>query len=260
MLKKLSIALGCGFLLPGIAEAASSGHVEEVRLEAKDGLAIFADLHKSASPNAPTIILFHQAGSNGRGEYAYIVDELRGLGANVMTVDLRSGGDAFDTVNRTTAAAGDAEYGYCDAYHDVEAAVDYVANRELTGPLFLWGSSYSAALVVQYAGLNPERTAGYLAFSPASGAPMEGCEPEQFLASAGPGLIARPESELQYEWIREQYAEFESSGAYGITIKNGVHGSSALNDDRTKHDMSAYREEVYRFIRETAVKDKTSRE
>ena len=232
--------------------------IETVSFQADDKLTIHADLHSSLHPTyAPTIVLFHQARSNSRGEFAYLIPELKALGANVVTVDLRSGGDAFGETNRTAQAVGDTEYSYCETYQDVEAAVDFVDRRNLKGPLFLWGSSYSAALVVKYAGQNPEKTAGYLAFSPASGPPMEGCEPEQYLDTAGPGLIARPASELEYDWIASQYSTFAAAGAHAMTIEGGVHGASALNDARTNEDMTSYREEVFDFIHNAALKKET---
>ena len=94
----------------------------EVSFMSADGIRVFADVYASADgPDAPTILLFHQAGGDARGEYTHIAVRLLREGYNVMAIDQRTGGDRFGGVNRTMAALGDVEFDYCDAYPDLIA-------------------------------------------------------------------------------------------------------------------------------------------
>ena len=105
---------------------------------------------------------------------------------------------------------------------------------------------------MRYAAEHPDQIAGYLAFSPASGEPMMGCEPEPGAENANAGIVFRPERELEYEHVAAQLEVLKAKGAIAVVVENGVHGSSMLVDERTGHDMSVYRERAYEFIRGTA--------
>lgn len=224
----------------------------EVTFEADDGVRVYADLYK-ADAAAPVVLLLHQARSNGRGEYGSLAPELHAQGTNLLVVDLRSGGDSFDGVNRT-AAALDTTFSYCDVPPDIAAAAAYMRDQGFDGPMFVWGSSYSAALAIRYAAEHPEDIAAYLAFSPASGEPMAGCQPDEGAENANAGIVFRPESELEYGNVAAQLETFKEMGAQTVVVPNGVHGSSMLVDERTGHDMSAYREQAYAFVRSIAEK------
>ena len=75
-----------------------------------------------------------------------------------------------------------------------------ITPRLLRDPLVLWGSSYRASLVLQVAARRSADVRAVLAFSPASGDPMAGCEPGPYmgwLARAGVAtLVLRPRVEL----------------------------------------------------------------
>ncbi|MCA8900780.1 MAG: alpha/beta hydrolase [Hyphomonas sp.] len=249
----LAFLAGCtsaGATAPGTVDPADTA---ERTFAAADGVTLFADALPAATPaEAPVVILLHQAGSSARGEYATLAPELVAAGFNVLQVDLRSGGDLFGGINRTVEAAGGAEYTYCEAYPDLDAAASAARAEGWSGPLFVWGSSYSAALAIRYASSHPGTVAGYLAFSPASGEPMAGCQASVEDAAAVPGIALRPEREMAVPSVQAQMEAFGEAGVRTRVVPNGVHGSSMLVDARTKHDMSALRAEMIAFIRETA--------
>ena len=140
-----------------------------------------ADVYEtSVGKAAPIILLFHQGGGDARGEYGPIIPRLVAQNFNVMAVDTRGGGTRFGGRNR--AAATDSTFRYCDALAEVEGAVDAARRQGFSGPLVLWGSSYTAALVMQVALRRSTEVRAVLAFSPASGPPMAGCEPEGIAA------------------------------------------------------------------------------
>ncbi|GAG94946.1 unnamed protein product, partial [marine sediment metagenome] len=55
---------------------------------------------------------------------------------------------------------------YLDAFHDMESAVKYIKSQYAKAKIVIWGSSYSASLVIKLAGDNPTLINGVLAFSP----------------------------------------------------------------------------------------------
>ncbi len=216
-----------------------------------DGVSIFGDLHAGdLDRSAPLVLLFHQGGSSGRGEYAEIVPWLNGAGFRAMTWDLRAGGDLHGVANRTVdALAEGVPADYCDAYADLEAALDHVIAAGLAERVVLWGSSYSGALVFRLAAEHPEQTLGVIAFSPASGGPVASCRAALWLANVhAPALALRPASEMQRETSLEQRAALTAGGVEFAVIANGVHGSSMLLDSRTQADMSEARERVLTWL------------
>ncbi len=134
----------------------------------KDGLALRADLYAPhKDPKTPFIVLFHQAGWS-RGEYQAIAPRLNRMGFNCMAVDQRSGGEVNGIVNETAkrAKASKLPTEFVDAKQDMESALEYARKQLTTGPLLAWGSSYSAALVLQICGENALLADGVLAFAP----------------------------------------------------------------------------------------------
>ncbi|NNE97500.1 MAG: hypothetical protein HKN25_00630, partial [Pyrinomonadaceae bacterium] len=122
----------------------------EVTFASKDGIKLYADIYDSEKgKSTPLIMLFHQGGGDVRGEYATIIPRLLKLGYNIMATDTRQGGNRFGT-NRTMADITK-EFSYCDAYQDLEAALDFAKKEGFTGKKIAWGSSFTAALVFQLA-------------------------------------------------------------------------------------------------------------
>lgn len=201
-------------------------------LTAEDGLEVATDWHLTGQDNPLGVVaLFHQGGGDVRGEYERILPRILELGYDVIAADLRRGGDRFGMENRTAPPGADSLYTYCDALPDV-LAVRAEASR-YSDEVILWGSSFSAALVVQAAAIEQSGLAGVLAFSPASGDPMEGCRPETASGSLSvPLLVLRPANEAAIPSVRAQLAEFEAQGHVTHVADPGVHGSSMLDAQR----------------------------
>ncbi len=226
---------------------------KEVSYQTKDNILVYSDLYintKSSSKN--WILLFHQAGANGEAEYAAIIPRLLNNGYNVLVVNQRVGGKRLGGKNKTVdSLKSKKEFRYCDAYPDMEASLKYILENESgIEKIILWGSSYSAALIFKVAANFPDNVKGLLAFSPASGKPMVGCEPEDYLQNiSAPVLVLRPPEEMQYGWIQSQTEEFKNAGFETYTARNGVHGSSMLNIFRTRGSIEENWQVVFRFLR-----------
>ncbi|HEX9657014.1 MAG TPA: alpha/beta hydrolase [Bacteroidota bacterium] len=216
-----------------------------------DDISITADVYLSAQgKTAPVILLFHQAGGDARGEYASHIPRLLHEGYNVIATDQRSGGNRFESTNRTVAALEGRQYSYCDAYQDLEAALQYTIDNGFTRKRFVWGSSYTAALVIKLGAEHPKELAGILSFSPASGEAMDDCKPEPFVPKVRlPTLIMRPGSEMTRESSKEQFILFQKHGFQTYVAENGVHGSSMLNPSRVQGDVERHWKVVLDFIR-----------
>jgi pimeloyl-ACP methyl ester carboxylesterase len=223
-------------------------------VKAPDGAMVFGEPYLGElDADAPLVLLFHQARSSGRGEYEGIARWLNESGFRAIAWDLRSGGDLHGQPNRTAEALGTEPPGYCDVYPDLQAALDHVVASGLAKKAFVWGSSYSAALVFQLAARNPEHVAGVLAFSPAGGGPVADCLARDWLDRiTAPAIAFRPASELTADWSVEQRAVLEEGGVEFHVVENGVHGSSMLVDDRTGHDMSGARAVVEEWLTRVA--------
>lgn len=227
--------------------------IREVAFRADDGTLLFSDLFLSDSgKHAPVIMLFHQGGGDARGEYRNIMPRLAKLGYNLIAVDLRKGGNRFGSDNRTVTALGNRQTSYCEAYSDLKATLGYLRDEGFIGKRIAWGSSFSAALVTRLAAEYPDVLSGALAFSPASGGPMKGCRPGEYLSAVKIPLLAlRPASEMQRESVKAQLALFEKSGHRTFVARNGVHGSSMLDESRVEGGVEENWKEVIAFLRET---------
>lgn len=238
------------FLLPALFVAASA-QPEPITTATADGITIYGErFFGGLGDDAPLVLLFHQGGSNGRGEYGALGSWLNAHGFRAIAWDQRSGGDTFGASNRTVATlpAGTST-AYCDTYPDLVAALDYVTTHDLADDVFVWGSSYSAALVVRLAAEHPDAVAGALAFSPASGGPMASCRARQWLDRIRtPLAVFRPASEMARTASVEQRDLFTAAGADFQVIEHGAHGSSMLVDARTQHPMGAARERVIAWL------------
>lgn len=231
----------------GAAQAAAP---RAVRFAAADGATVFADLQlASGSGEAPLVMLFHQAGASGRGEYAEIVPRLLDAGYSVLVVDLRSGGGRFGGINRTVARRRGGDPGYCAVYPDLEGALRYAQTAGRWNGIVAWGSSYSAALVIQLAAKHPDDLLAVLAFSPASGGPMEACAPDLFAANVTiPTLVLRPEDEMRTPRTRRQLERLADLGFETFVANDGVHGSSMLVEGRARGPVEATWETVLGFL------------
>lgn len=235
------------------AEAPPAGEAKpdtEISFITSDSLTIFGDFFP-ISKEATTLLLFHQGGSNTRGEYGPIIPRLQKEGFNILTIDQRRGGQTYGRYNRTVARFDLNQYSYCDAMPDLEGALGYLDQQGYTGKKILWGSSYSAALVIRLGHEHSEEVSAVLAFSPASGGPMEGCNPnELFETLEVPLLVLRPGNEAQIESVQQQLAMAEEYGHQTYVAEQGVHGSSMLVEGRAKGGTEECWEVVMSFVKE----------
>ncbi|MEM8901056.1 MAG: alpha/beta fold hydrolase [Bacteroidota bacterium] len=220
----------------------------EISFITSDSIEIFGDFYPGQE-SAGCVLLFHQGGSNVRGEYAGIVPVLQEKGYHILAIDQRTGGQRYGSYNRTVAQFPLKRYSYCDASLDMEAAVEFAQKKVPGSKLILWGSSYSAALAILYAEKYPENVAAVMAFSPASGEPMEGCRPESALGNVKvPLILLRPQSEMESDVIQGQFTLAAEAGHETFTATNGVHGSSMLVESRINSDPTPSWEVVHDFL------------
>ncbi|MGA7305966.1 MAG: alpha/beta fold hydrolase [Rhodothermales bacterium] len=246
---KLLLAATAALLLPFTTASAQAGDDDaEITILTSDSVVVYGDVYDPDEAQ-PLILLFHQAGANARAEYGPIIPRLLDEGFSVIAIDQREGGDRLGGVNRTIEANGLQEGSYCDAAPDLEATLDYAIERYGQRDIILWGSSYSAALVIRLAAERGEDVAGVLAFSPASGDPMAGCRPEEAAAQlTTPAMMLRPSSEMEIESIRTQMDSFSSEGHRTFVAVGGVHGSSMLNSSRVTADTEPTWDAVLTFL------------
>lgn len=232
----------------------------EVTTTSADGTRLYGDHYRTRGPGAPMALLFHLAGGDARGEYADIARRLVDEGYEVLAWDLRGGGDRFESENRTVArraACGDCEgggpsdedFGYCDAYPDLEAALEYARLHGSGGEVHVVGSSYTAALVVRLAAEHPDLVASAAAFSPASSR-MGACAVAQWQPEIdGPRLlVVRPESEMEIDSVAAQAARLRAAGVEVFVAPGAVHGASALNAARSEGDVEATWSRLLAFL------------
>lgn len=198
-----------------------------VEFNAADGLTITADLYEK-SGSKKVIVLFHQAGWS-RGEYKEIAPKLNALGYTCLAVDQRSGGGVNDVKNETNARAKKAgkKTAYADAFPDIEAAVAYVKAQYSPDQLIIWGSSYSSALVLKYAGDYPDNIDAVLSFSPG-----EYFGSKSFISSSAknikvPSFITSAKNEKNSWWGIHQSIP-QGKKKFFLPDTKGNHGARAL--------------------------------
>lgn len=242
------------FLTAALAMTSGAAIADTVTTTAADGTKVYGETYYATLPEtAPMISLFHQARSNGRGEYGPLTDWLNSLGFRVIAWDQRSGGGEYGSENRTAAEAlGDKRF--CAAYPDVQAGVAYAHHAAKGAPLVIWGSSYSASLVFTAAAQHPDEVDAVVAMSTATGGMLDKCGAKKGLPGlADPALAA---------WAKQEEAQAKKLGdllsAKNVEVyivPNGVHGSSMLVDARTKHDMSEARAHVAEWLVKVTAKN-----
>lgn len=203
-----------------------------ITFPSKDGLQLTADVYIMHDKTAPFIVLFHQA-QWSRGEYEEIAPRLNMLGFNCMAVDLRSGGQVNNVKNQSFIRAQEQmkPTKYVDAYKDVESAVDYAKKFYAQGKLIIWGSSYSSALVLKYAGDNEDKIDAVMSFSPGEYFGNQGKSKQWITESAAhitqPVFITSARSEKS-SWSGIFAAIQSDKKEYFLPTTAGNHGSRAL--------------------------------
>ncbi len=245
----VAFAAWCGQAQAWASEMAHEGQSpdgQDVATTAADGGKVFGTAYFDGLPeDAPVILLFHQARSNGRGEYGPLISWLNGLGFRVIAWDQRSGGGLYGGTNRTVAAHGGST-GYCQAYPDLEAALAFARAQYHPRKLLVWGSSYSGGLVFKLAARHADEIDGVVAFSPAFAV----CGTDRDWRKVRlPILVVWPDSEARGSYASRIIAGLREKGAQVIIVQGGRHGSSTLVDSRTGQDMSRSRQAVAAALR-----------
>ena len=224
--------------------------VKKIEFPSADGIQITADVYAPHDQSAPFIILFHQAGWS-RGAYLEIAPKLNAMGFNCMAVDLRSGGSINGIDNETHKRAKEAGLPtkYINAYPDIEAAAAYAKGRLAKGELIIWGSSYSSALVLAYAGEHQD-VDGVLSFSPGEYFTGQG-KSNTYISDAAakiqvPVFITSAKGEKE-SWSGIYDAIPSEQKAYFLPETKGNHGSRALWEKMD--DSDAYWTAVDSFLK-----------
>ncbi len=224
---RISLALLLLTLSAAPSSAQESSH-KTIEIPSSDGVTITADLYATHSPSeAPMVILFHQAEAS-RGEYREIAPILNRKNLNAIAVDLRSGSKMNGIINRTFVSAKRArkQTNYLDAYQDMVTALKYVNKKLSPLRIYVWGSSFSASLVLKLAAEHPKQIRAVFAFSP-----REYFRKEKFLKYAKrirrPTFIASAKSE-QHIWKALHDAIPTNTKVGFIPKGKGHHGARAL--------------------------------
>lgn len=157
-----------GWMLALVAvPAAADPEFTSVDFPSSDGIRVRADLYEPVDPSSTLILLFHQAGWS-RGEYREIAPKLVAEGYRVLAVDQRSGKGVNRVVNETHKRAKKKKLpaNYLDAYIDLVSALTYARESLKAGRVVVWGSSYSASLVLRLAAERATDVNAVMAFSP----------------------------------------------------------------------------------------------
>jgi len=217
------------FLVPFLLSANSN---DIISFASKDSILISAKSYIISSKQRPFIILFHQAGWS-HGEYQEIAPRLNELGYSCLAVDLRSGGKVNGVINTTYKNASDRNKptSYLDAYIDMQSAVDYVKNRYAPKNLIVWGSSYSASLVLKLASENSKKIKGVIAFSPGEYFTKLGKNKRYIAESISelkcPVFITSAKNEYK-NWINIFESIPSENKMFFLPKTEGNHGSRAL--------------------------------
>ncbi|MGD8412935.1 MAG: alpha/beta hydrolase [Candidatus Latescibacterota bacterium] len=227
-----------------------------VKFRTEDNVWVHADLYTvKKGKREPIVLLFHQAGSNGRAEYAYHIPKLIENGYNVLVVDQRSGGSQFGGENRTVEGESGKQYSYCEVYPDLEAALEFVEGKGYSGSRFAWGSSYSAALVLRLGMEHPDELAGVLSFSPAVGSVMDPCSTTVYVTNIEiPAFVAVPSFEVAKHRGMAKRSNRKLAAASADYVDRmyvaepAVHGASMLDPGRVDGDVSKHWDAVLGFM------------
>ncbi|MEO1030586.1 MAG: hypothetical protein AAFX55_04240 [Bacteroidota bacterium] len=237
---------------PETNDVIKSNQAKEISFITSDSIKVFGDLYE-LDKNAKTILLFHQGGSNARGEYLTIIPKLIKMGFNILAIDQRVGGQVYGNYNRTIANIPDYNfedgYSYCDAHSNIEGALDFIIESGFTGEKILWGSSYSASLAINLGNKRPNDINKVIAFSPATGNSMKNCLPNASLETLEvPLLLLRPPHEMGRENVIAQFELAKANGHQTYVAKYGVHGASMLVESRVKNDTDQTWDVVTSFL------------
>lgn len=236
------------FVILSFKTASSQNNKESITFLSNDNVLVTADAYLTTNPEAPFIILFHQA-TFSRGEYIEIAPLLNDLGFNCLAIDQRSGMQVNGLTNQThkDAKSKGKAVKYKDAYPDLEAAVIFVKEKYSPKNLIVWGSSYSSSLVFILAAKHKEIKA-VLAFSPGEYFKFENKTIAEWAKEVScPVFITSSRKEGKACSVIFKNLSNKNSVQY-IPAFSGNHGSKALWKKNTGY--KSYREEVKNFLKQ----------
>ncbi len=242
MLRALALIAGMG-LVPPLAPSGSS-----LVLTASDGVKVYARSYPTATAHAPVVLLFHQAGSS-KTEYDPIAPRIAELGMNVLAIDQRSGGNLYVPGNETVEHLGASVSDYMKALPDMEAALLWAKRTHSGVPIYIVGSSYSAALVFLLAARHPHDVAAVAAFSP-----NEYLSDKNAVHAAArqihvPVFIDSSSDATEIQAGRSIYAVIPSTRKVDYVPSAGIHGASTLRVDRDPSGAQANWDAFSAFLR-----------
>jgi dienelactone hydrolase len=220
-----------------------------VKFPSADGLLVTADLYEAGERSRPVMVLFHQSGSS-RGEYRRIAPELVELGFNALAVDLRWGGtDPWNgVVTETSARNGTAEIiandgrdrqwaTILESETDMAAALRWLRANGFSGPLVVWGSSFSATLVFQVAADEPDLVTALVSYSPGE---YDGRNPGRVRGWARrvtqPAYVSCGAKRDEQDLARPIYEAVPHAQKTLYVPTKGGHGASIVLDDPPNWD------------------------
>jgi len=220
------------------------------QMPAADGVRVYAQAYESTNPKAPLILLFHQAGS-GKSEYAPLAPRLVELGFNALAVDLRSGGDMYLPPNETVLNLGHSAK-YEDALPDMEAALAWAKANHPASPVYVWGSSYSAALVFLLAAKHPKEISAVIAFSPSEYLDDKNSVHRAAAKVRVPVFVDSAANKQEIAAARSILDAVSAKQKTQYQPRAGIHGSSTLRVDRNPSGAELNWNAVTRFLRQVS--------
>jgi len=206
------------------AAVAPEAQGKPVWLHATDKLNVKGTYWQAQNAKA-IILLFHQAGSS-KDEYTTIAPRLVEMGYSALAIDQRAGGSMYGTNETVQQMPKGWANSMEDAAQDLEGALRWA--EPLGKPIILWGSSYSASLVIPLANTYPDKVKAVLSFSPGEyfadknriGRAAGALRVPIFITSA-----SKPDEEAKAKAIADAVPDHLAT-LYVPTA--GVHGSSTL--------------------------------
>lgn len=234
--------------LPEPDEALAAKYpAQKVTFKTPNNDTVVGELYE-ANPNAPVILLCHQFGWN-KFEYADIAPVLNEMGFTALAVDLTGGGSFGNHTNETVENRGEFEQEKLLDYAEEElaASIDFL-KKKYGKKVTVWGSSYSATLVILAAEKNNEVNASisFSAFNhfgerrPSLESIIPKIKKPMFMTSARVESKIIDEILLDVKLRKRQY--------HFTPAESGEHGSKALWNSKDDHEE--YWREIKKFLLE----------
>jgi dienelactone hydrolase len=168
---------------------------------------------------------------------------------NVLAIDQRSGGDLYVPGNETVEHLGGSVKDYMSALPDLEAALTWAKQTYPGAPVYIVGSSYSAALVFLLAARHPHEIAAVAAFSPNEYLTDKGAVHAAARQIHVPVFIDSASDKDEIEAGRSIYAVIPSAKKVDHVPAVGIHGASTLRVDRDPSGAQANWSAFSAFLR-----------